>query len=101
MSSLKRRKLLHLFALAAGASVLPFTTRASSSVDEPFAALAQTGCAPTIGPFTAYMKQAEAALREEFKGITTDGQIMVVSQELHKSKRLPRIRRNQAANPKI
>ncbi len=76
MSSLKRRKLLHLFALAAGASVLPFTTRASSSVDDPFAALAQTGCAPTIGPFTTYMKQAEAGLREEFKGITTDGQIV-------------------------
>ena len=38
--------------------------------------LAQAEASATNDPFTAYMKQAETALQEKFKGITTQGQII-------------------------
>lgn len=58
MSSLTRRQILRLFGLAAGASILPVACRSGSN------------------PFAAYMAQADAALSQEFKGITTQGQIV-------------------------
>jgi hypothetical protein len=77
MNLFKRRQFLRLFGLAAGASVLPIASRAISSTDDPLATyIAQAGANSIDDPFAAYMRQAEAALREEFKGITTDGQII-------------------------
>ncbi len=77
MSSFKRRQILRLFGLAAGASILPVASRAgSSTTDSSSAYMAQAEATSINDPFAAYMKQAEAALAEEFKGITTQGQIV-------------------------
>ena len=74
MNLLERRQFLRLFGLATGTSLLPIASRAASS-NKPFTArLAQAE--PPDDPFRAYMEQAEAALAEEFQGITTDGQIL-------------------------
>jgi hypothetical protein len=77
MSSLRRRQVLQLFGLACGASILPVGCRSSSNIDgSPAANTTPAGSASPNDPFAAYMKQAEAALAEEFKGITTSGQIL-------------------------
>ena len=72
--SFKRRQFLRLFGLATGASLLPIASRAASSNNPFVTQLAQTE--PPDDPFRAYMDQAEAALAEEFQGITTNGQIL-------------------------
>ncbi len=75
MNSFKRRQFLRLFGLASGASLLPIINHAAFSNSHSFIAqLAQTE--PSDDPFRAYMERAEAALAEDFQGITTDGQII-------------------------
>lgn len=77
MSSFKRRQFLQLFGLTTGASILSATGHTKFSTARPLGShTASAETAVANDPFTAYIKQAEAALREEFKGITTDGQII-------------------------
>lgn len=71
MNSFKRRQFLRLFSLATGATLLPIASR--SAFNNP---IAKAQVEPPDDPFRAYMEQAEAALAEEFQGITTDGQVL-------------------------
>ena len=73
MNSFKRRQFLHLLGLATGTSLLPIANH-STSRNAFIAQLAQTE--PSNDPFLAYMEKAEAALAEDFQGITTNGRII-------------------------
>ena len=72
--SFKRRQFLRLFGLASGATLLPIASHAASS--KPSSLMAHLAQAPVDDPFQAYMERAEASIAEDFKGITTDGQII-------------------------
>ena len=75
MNSFRRRQFLRLFGLASGASLLPIANHSASGKTHPL--IAQLAQAESVDdPFRAYMKQAETAIAEEFKGITTNGQIV-------------------------
>ena len=71
---LNRRQLIQLFGLTTGAVLLPTACRAVSNTGLP--GNAQRAVPPAEDPFAAYMRQAEAALAEPFKGITTDGNLV-------------------------
>ena len=73
MNSFKRRQFLRLLGLATGTSLLPLASHGASR-NAFIAQLAQTE--PSNDPFQAYMEKAEAALAEDFQGITTDGKII-------------------------
>ena len=74
MNLFKRRQFLRLLSLAGGASLLPIASHTASGKTHPL--MAQSAQAPVDDPFQAYMERAKAAIAEDFKGITTDGQII-------------------------
>ena len=74
MNSFKRRQFLRLLSLAGGASLLPIASHTASGKTHPL--MAQLAQASVTNPFQAYMERAEAAIAEDFKGITTNGQII-------------------------
>lgn len=73
MCTLKRRKLLQLLGLTTGAALLPAASTANHSKAIP---ISQRLVPPVEDPFAAYMRQAEAAIAEPFKGITTNGKLL-------------------------
>ena len=74
MNLFKRRQFLRLFGLASGASLLSIANH--TALGKTSLSMTQLAQTPVDDPFKAYMERAEAALAEEFKGITTDGQII-------------------------
>ena len=74
MNLFKRRQFLRLLSLAGGASLLPIASHTASGKTHPL--MAQLAQASVTNPFQAYMERAEAAIAEDFKGITTNGQII-------------------------
>jgi len=77
MIMFNRRQFLKFSGLATGATFLPFAKHASSHTHiSQLQQLAQADGTPADDPFAAYMRRAESALAEDFKGITTDGTVL-------------------------